>query len=433
MGYTVSLLLLFSLLRGAISRHSLLWLGVFALFVILSLGPSLNIPLGSSTFKLPLLFALFRHIPILKGIRVPWRAMQFAFLPLAVFIGLHVERCLRWLATIVPPNKRREAARMFAGIIAIGICLEYARVPFIFSDKPRDSIPAFYQSIIAADPEDVSVLEMPVSWVWAGRMTDRCAVKYMYYPPFHHKRMVDGYVSKNHPYIFSYFTQLKLFNVFLALQNGRQPSNREIENAKNLSTAFCRLARLKYLVLHKDMLKRLPKHCGIAQTEYVALIERVFHVKRAVKEGDITLFELHGPIKNIRTLYNMDDQDIAVFLFKGFCDQAEQGRRWAIDKDVKFALPQPAAKTSCLEICLAPYEFGGRRQIVTVYIHGKKRLRKTLQNGEQTIRVPIDTRDFHNHVLYVDAAFAYAVAPHALGVSADKRTLSACFKHIRFN
>ncbi|MCI0395435.1 MAG: hypothetical protein L0332_05460 [Chloroflexi bacterium] len=176
-----------ALIKGP--RPARLWLLFTAIWVVLSLGPSLKF-LGRLTFTeyhLPIIlpYAFLTALPGLDFLRTPGRFMQIGF----VGLGMTAAFGLAWLAQRFP----RYALAVVAAAILF-LLLESWPQPW--PHLGLRTVPAFYEQI-AQDEEHYGVLDLPLapSPTTAAIVYD---THYQMYQMTHHKGIAMGYLSRTY-------------------------------------------------------------------------------------------------------------------------------------------------------------------------------------------------------------------------------------------
>lgn len=177
-------------------RRARFWGVTFLIFWLLSLGPRLQINGDSPGWPMP--FALIQNFPIIKVSRSPDRFMVIAMLALAVCVAFGLSFLLSRLGHN-PANvqKSQEIFRLkrnvwLAGGAGLLIVLEFLQIPY-----PVNTIETsqFWQQL-AQDQDDYAIIELPPQggfWSGGPRMAAQAG---------HHKRIFDGYISRefDHPF-----------------------------------------------------------------------------------------------------------------------------------------------------------------------------------------------------------------------------------------
>lgn len=170
-------------------RRATLWLTIAAIFIVLSLGPTLHVDgrwrFGANAWSLPLPYSMLMEVPGLSVVRTPVRMALGGTLGLAVLSGLGfagIKR--RW-----PGLAGRRAQTIFAAALIALILAEQLTVPFPLE---ATAAPDFYRQL-AASSEPGTVLELPISYKRARSDL---------YQTVHGRPIVAGYVARrlDYPY-----------------------------------------------------------------------------------------------------------------------------------------------------------------------------------------------------------------------------------------
>lgn len=177
-------------LLGLIFRKQARFGGIVLLiFWLLSLGPQLQINGDGPNWPMP--FAFIQNLPIIKVSRSPDRFMVIGMLALAVCVTFGVS----WLSEKTQPlfkQKKVQSNVAVASLAGLLIGLEFLQIPF-----PVNTIQysQFWQQL-GQDNSDYSIVELPPQGgFWSGGPR-------MAYQTIHHKRIFDGYISRefDHPF-----------------------------------------------------------------------------------------------------------------------------------------------------------------------------------------------------------------------------------------
>jgi hypothetical protein len=175
-------------------RQSRFWGVTLLIFWLLSFGPRLQI--NGDTPGWPMPFALIQNLPIIKVSRSPDRFMVIGMLALAVCVGWGLDWLMsKFSATGRPETKTHllnQRRVWLAGGVGLLIILEFLQIPY-----PVNTIETspFWQKL-AQDQIDYSIIELPPQggfWSGGPRMAAQS---------IHHKRIFDGYISRefDHPF-----------------------------------------------------------------------------------------------------------------------------------------------------------------------------------------------------------------------------------------
>jgi hypothetical protein len=188
LGYSALSLAILGLVVNKSSRG---W-GISAFcFWVLSLGPALRVNGPQPGWGLP--YALLENWPIVKIMRSPDRFVVITMLGLAVCASFG----LKWLVERIRQKGPGTIASLWRGRIGLGliaglILAEFVQLPYPIN--PYQISPFFEQ--LGRDPQNYAILELPPQgglWSGAPRMAEQTV---------HHKRIFDGYISReyDHPF-----------------------------------------------------------------------------------------------------------------------------------------------------------------------------------------------------------------------------------------
>lgn len=262
LGWMTGLLALLAFAR--FRRRLALWGWTALIFSIFSLGPFLQIN-GRYRFDLdgieatfPLPSALLHFLPIIKANRAPNRNSVILMLGLAVAVGY----ALAWL--LQTPRSRALAASgatllrrpqsWLAGALCALMLFEHLALPLPLSDA---RIPAVYAAI-AADPDPVSVMHLPLGWRNSFGVFGPEKTLLQYYQTAHGKPLIGGNISRAPDFKLAYFERIPLFAVLTDLQFGRDPDPAQVELAQAHAAELLALYNTRYVILYPPIPDRLP-------------------------------------------------------------------------------------------------------------------------------------------------------------------------------
>jgi hypothetical protein len=214
LGYVPLLLALAGIILNRAARF---WGLVFLVFWILAFGPTLQLNGPEPGWPMP--FALIQNWPVIKITRSPDRFIVIGMLALAVCAALGLSRLMTGfkvqssrfkvqgskLNHFPTPNPQPPTPSWFiphpsslivpvlAGLL---ITLEFLQIPYPLNDFYRS--PFFEQ--LGKDSADYSIIELPAQggfWSGAPRMANQT---------IHHKRIFDGYISREYEHTFTRHT-----------------------------------------------------------------------------------------------------------------------------------------------------------------------------------------------------------------------------------
>ena len=279
-GYSVIILSFLGLLKSPKYHRRIIsfWAITGMIFFIFSLGSFLQIDgtkifsLGNFNFSIPLPYLLFYKLPVLGGARVTARFSAMMMLALAVLTGYACSFVLS------------KAVSMHRGIFSWGLTIfmftvvafEYLTFPYYQLDD--QSIPDLYYRI-SQEPEDVSILQIPMNFKSGNEILTLGSVKLDFYQVAHQKRLIGGYVSRISKQILAYFVQIPILDTLFLLQQGSTVPEKRISRDKQYVEDFIRFFNVKYIIVHnsdrigRDFFMRADKHSILNKmTEYIQMV-----------------------------------------------------------------------------------------------------------------------------------------------------------------
>ncbi len=181
-------------------------------FWLLSLGPSLR--WMGRDLAIPGPFTLVSRLPFFNGNRYPSRYSVMLLLCIGVLAAAGV-------VAIVGALQRRGVRRAplwVGGVVGALLLLEHVAIPLPMSDL---RVPAVYQRL-AAEPDDLAVLELPTGWRNGARVlgySDLLIMRQQWWQSAHGKRRLGGNTSRNPPHKMQYFSEHPLLSDLIALMN----------------------------------------------------------------------------------------------------------------------------------------------------------------------------------------------------------------------
>ncbi len=219
---------------GVRRREGSFWLLSALVFIILAMGPMLQVA-GWQT-GLPLPGGLLFELPLIRIFRYPMRFMALAMLALAMLAALGTQQISAAL------ERQRAQPRAFGfrpgpaivtGLLIALIVLDNLTIPFPLVGV---YIPPFYAEL-AADDETYAVLEAPI---YAHNNPF-----YLLYQIVHNKPLVGGYTSRQLPY--ALLDQLPIMRQLAFAAPAPDIVGRDLEStAANVFSYF----NIRYLLLH---------------------------------------------------------------------------------------------------------------------------------------------------------------------------------------
>jgi hypothetical protein len=188
-------------------------------------------------------------------------------------------------------------------------------------------VPEAY-AVIAADPDDVAVLEIPLAWRNGFRVTgtkDPVIMFEQFYQTTHGKRLLGGNTSRNPEFKFQYFTEAPVINTIIALENGHEVEQATWDRDRELAPDVLRLLGVRYVVVHTD---ETPP----------ALVEYARDVLggEAVYEGaGLIVYRITHPPLEDEVLIDLGTDEARLHLGEGWSESAGE-YVWAQRKEARF-------------------------------------------------------------------------------------------------
>jgi len=250
-----------------------IWIWTSIIFGLFTLGPFLQIN-GEYQFDLdgidatfPLPYALLHYVPIVKANRAPNRNSVLLMLGLAVLVGYGIfwvmgklearrkaknEEQRSALDTQTPPIAL--GSLIFALGIALLIIFEHLPIPAPLSDA---RIPAVYEQI-AADPNAVSVMQVPLGWRNSFGVLGPERTQLQYYQTAHGKPMLGGNISRAPDFKMGYFERIPFFNALTQIEFGAEVAPETLEAAQAQAAELMYLYNTEYILLYPPIPERYP-------------------------------------------------------------------------------------------------------------------------------------------------------------------------------
>ena len=248
-------------------RPSRVWLAMLLFFVALSLGPFVQI--GGVNTYVPGPWALLRYVPAISATRTPARYDMVAMMAFSVIFAA----ALAHLAG--RPSARRRAVLALAGVL---LMFELAPLPkTLYSAE----IPEVYR-IIARDPGDVRVLELPFG-IRSGEWSEGdFTAASQFYQTVHEKPLIGGYLSRISRGVVERQHQYPMVRQLMRLSEGRTMPVDRVADLDRRAPGFIQRARVGYVVM--DTARTPPR-----------LREVAIRVFRLVKIAEDRGHELYVP------------------------------------------------------------------------------------------------------------------------------------------
>jgi hypothetical protein len=217
-------------------RKTGMWVLMFFLFMIFSLGPHLQI-LGKQFDDIQLPFYYLQELPIINAMSSPKRFLVTAMLAAAVIAGFGAHYLLsRKVADHWP------SLVLMMGLVGL-IITDYWGWPrnLITSDA---SYPSFFKGI-AREKGDIVTLSIPITNIWNPQP--------LYYQTIHGKKMIGGYVERPLPEAVEHIEQnkfLESISLLVQFEGKRGITPEEEQDAFKL---FAQYPELKYVIYMKRL------------------------------------------------------------------------------------------------------------------------------------------------------------------------------------
>ncbi len=309
--------------------------GLFgAIFVLLTLGPDLNV--NGTAISAPYLpFNLLLEIPFIKGNRYPSRWSVMVTLALAVMVGYGVAWILRKLG-----SRRNAVGRNF--LLPSAFCLLLTLMLFEHLSIPLPTsnfqIPAVYQTI-AQDQGDFTVLELPLAWRNGFRMTGTLDAEMMFeqwYQTAQRHPILGGNTSRNPELKFQYFTEAPVINSLIAVETGHTLGDATIQRDRELAPAVLRFFGVRYVVWHspRDPQNRRALDAARAYAQSVLPMTKISEVSDDT--GETVVFRVNdAPAASGSTMIHANDPMARLNFAEGW-GALGGASVWATRRDAKM-------------------------------------------------------------------------------------------------
>jgi hypothetical protein len=235
-------------------RVSLILVVVLA---FLAVGPFLVIAHVNTHVPMP--WSFVRYLPIVGAARSPTRFV----IPMLMILGVVFAWALDCMAT------RRSTVAVVAALLA-----------FELLPIPRPIVPVHVPrvySTIAADPDDVSVLEVPFGVRDGTRSIGRFNTAVLFYQTEHQKPLVNGYLSRLPRQVYDRIRDDPFLGPLAVLSEGGVLDDDALAVAAQAWPAFARSAGVKYVVVDTtaapEPLRRFIGMLGLRQVDSSGNVE----------------------------------------------------------------------------------------------------------------------------------------------------------------
>jgi hypothetical protein len=237
--FTIGLMLL-----GALKfevRKTGMWVLMFLLFVIISLGPHLQI-MGKQFDDTRLPFYYLQELPVIDSMRSPKRFLVTAILAASVLAGFGSHHI--FTRKVFTGKAIRQWLGLVLTAVLVGLIMtDYWGWPrnLVTSDA---SYPSFFREM-AQEEGNIVTLSIPITNIWNPQP--------LYYQTIHGKRMIGGYVERPLPEAVEGIEQNKFLESINLL--GQFEGKKEImpEEEQDAFKLFAQYPELKYVIYMKRL------------------------------------------------------------------------------------------------------------------------------------------------------------------------------------
>ncbi len=349
-GYVALTLAAAAVWHGRRRGGSWFWATAALLFFLLTLGPSLRIA-GADT-GIPLPFRLFEQLPFFKGNRYPSRYSVMLLASLAPLVALGAHRLLVGVGRLRRGGRDFQSPGLSVGCFAailIVLLFEHLSLPLPASNL--GNVPALYD-IVAAEPGDFTLLELPLGWRNGARVAgkqDVLIMQQLWYQTSHGKRLLGGNTSRNPEFKFQYFSENPTLARLIALTNAADLPQHDALRAtlaalpvtdddQAAARAWAAFLNIRYVMVHRD---KLP-----FETE--ALLRELLPLTMAAEEGDLALYRVTEPLTQSSVFFPGTDQGRSI-LGEGWSPPAGDSQPasvYAQRHEARLLLPLPPDATT---------------------------------------------------------------------------------------
>ena len=345
------------------------WLFASLIFALLTLGPIIYINGQNTGLAGP--FVILQQLPFFRGNRYPSRYSVMLMLSLSILAGYSLVQIGAWL-----DRAKRSHHLLIIGLIALLFFFEHLPFPLPQSDM---RIPEPYQ-IIAADPNDFVVLDIPFAWRNGFRITGALTTQFMFgqfYQTQHQKPMLQGNTSRNPEFKFQYFTQIPIINTLLALETGKIVPPARWDSDRGIAGEVLHFLNIKYIVIRPYRYDTFNGTETIPVTEQTVIpyIEAVLPVTKIHDQPDLKIYQVQADALIQATSQadlNIDTTNPLAPLYfgEGWGLLGEGLPVTAQRKSVRLLLPMTTAATQVSLQIRLPEGYQGSNQTVSLQING---------------------------------------------------------------
>ncbi|MBW7883130.1 MAG: hypothetical protein H3C34_10920 [Caldilineaceae bacterium] len=419
-------------LIGALAyrRKVAIWIWTAVTFGVLTLGPLLQIN-GRSRFDIdglettvPLPYLLLHFVPVIKANRAPNRNSVLLMLGLAVLAGYGVY----WLVTRLrqqgaEPSGQPRVLSAFQTAIAGGLAglviFEHLALPFPLSDA---RIPAVYRQI-AADPNPVSVLQVPLGWRNSFGVFGSERTQLQYYQSAHGKPMLGGNISRAPDFKMDYFRRIPYFQALTETEFGHPVSPEQFDAARAQAGELMYLYNTAYVLLMPPIPGR-PPYSDTWQASWDFVKSTLPLESEPFWTGDgIEAYRVLQPQGSDQFRLDLGTQGTYPYRGEGW-DEAESDEpygataTWATGKQSRLFVPlrsvQPGAVYN-VQLQIHPFAYpGGPQQSVQLIANGQAFEKLPLQEGWQLVSWQVPGSALVDGLNWLELAWEYAAVPRAI-------------------
>jgi hypothetical protein len=301
-----------------------------------------------------------------------------------------------------------------AGLLAVLILVEHLAAPLPTTDA---RIPEIY-SLIAEEPGDFSVLQLPLGWRDSFGTLGSEQTQLQYFQTASGKAMIGGNVSRAPADKMDYFARIPLFKALTDLEMYREVPVEIDAAARAQAGDLMSLYDVRYLITTPPIPGRYPYQDTWQRTEAYAL--DVLPVEKPAfweQDGYSAYRIVQAPIEFPFRL-DFGTGGTEPYLGEGWDIQPDElpygaTATWAADKAADIYLPLDGAKDITLRLAIAPLSYEGAPvQTVSVSVNGVPVIqRKILDQGWQRLEVAVPASATRRGPNRVRLEFGWAASP----------------------
>jgi len=282
-GYSILTMALFAVFnKRIVYPRKYLWVACFTFFTIffffykLSINNSTHFNLFNADLSIPLVFGLYKKVPVLNNLRTPVRCDILVVLSIAVLSSFTINYYFHKV-------KHSHLKAVLTAAILVVVLLEYLPTPYPLYQLPFSPLLARIKN----DPADCTVLEIPIGISDGLRNLyhDRNST-HMYHQTLHGKKMFGGYVARLPERVFRYFRREPVIMATIHLQ--KFPRMGGFGDSKGTGEDFVRRYGLKYVIVNKKELSNQ------AHENVMRWIKHTFNISESWHDRDIQLMQISG-------------------------------------------------------------------------------------------------------------------------------------------